>query len=122
MRGRDDKEKSMSSKTKFLLVMVICLWLVIVCYLYYDYQERKAEVIFFDVGQGDAALINLPGDNEILIDGGPDMSILYKLGSYLPIYNRDIELMVLTHPHSDHLTGLLEVLQRYKVEKVMQTG
>ena len=79
-------------------------------------------MIFFNVGQGDSALINLLGDNEILIDGGPDNTVLYKLGKYLPIYNRDIELMILTHPHADHVTGLVSVLKKYKVERVMYTG
>jgi len=54
-----------------------------------------------------------------LIYGGPDKTVLYKLNKYLPIYNRNIELLILSHPHSDHITGLIEVLKRYKVKKVM---
>ncbi len=111
--------KIMSLHRKLLLLTAGCCLLIVGCWFYYTYHEKKFEVVFFDVGQGDAALINLPGDNEILIDGGPDNSVLYKLGQYLPIYNRDIELMILTHPHSDHLNGLLDVLQRYKVEQVL---
>lgn len=112
----------MPKKIKIILIFVSCLLLVVSCVFYYLYQEQKSEVVFFDVGQGDAILINLPGNNEILIDGGPDMTILYKLGRYLPIYNRDIELMILTHPHSDHLNGLLGVLERYQVKQVLLTG
>jgi len=112
----------MSRKIKLILILVTCLLLIAFCILYYKHHEQKYEVVFFDVGQGDAALINLPGNNEILIDGGPDMKVLYKLGKYLPVYNRDIELMILTHPHSDHVNGLVDVLNRYKVEKVMYTG
>ena len=112
----------MSKKIKIILLVVICFLLVASSWLYYDCQNKKFEVVFFDVGQGDAALINLPGNNEILIDGGPDMTVLYKLGRYLPIYDRSIELMILTHPHADHLTGLVEVLNRYEVKKVMYTG
>ncbi len=111
----------MSKKTKILFLTLICLLFVVCCFLYYNYQENKFEIIFFDIGQGDSALINLPGDNEILIDGGPDTTILYKLGKYLPIYNRDIELMILTHPHADHISGLNFVLEKYKVEKIMLT-
>lgn len=112
----------MSRKTKLILIFIICVLLFASCILYYKHHEQKYEVVFFDIGQGDATLINLSGDNEILIDGGPDMKILYKLGKYLPIYNRDIELMILTHPHSDHVNGLVDVLNRYKVEKIMYTG
>ena len=84
-------------------------------------KNLNLRYFFFDVGQGDSSLINLPGNNEILIDGGPDSTVLYKLGKYLPFYNRDIELMVLTHPHADHCTGLLSVLKKYKVKKIMLT-
>lgn len=112
----------MSKKIKILLIILSCLLLAVGCWLYYQYQEQKFEIIFFNVGQGDSALINLPGNNEILIDGGPDATVLYKLGKYLPVYNRDIELMLLTHPHTDHVTGLNFVLDRYKVKQIMYTG
>ncbi len=113
----------MLRKLKLILIIFVAVMVLILAgYLYYNYQERKFEVVFFDVGQGDSALINLPGNHEILIDGGPDMSVLYKLGKYLPVYDRDIELMILTHPHADHVTGLVEVLQRYKVKKIIYTG
>ncbi len=96
--------------------------LTVICWLYYQYQEQKFEIIFFNIGQGDSALINLPGNNEILIDGGPDSTVLYKLGKYLPVYNRDIELMILSHPHADHTNGLNFVLNRYQVKQVMHTN
>jgi competence protein ComEC len=111
----------MSNKLKFLIICILIL-LIGFGFLYCNYHEKRFEVIFFDVGQGDSALINLPGNNEILIDGGPDKSVIYKLGKYLPVYNRDIELMILTHSHSDHVAGLISVLNRYKVKKVMYTG
>ncbi|MFC1622425.1 ComEC/Rec2 family competence protein [Patescibacteria group bacterium] len=111
----------MQIKTKKTLIILTVVVLIASATIYYLYHENKSEVIFFDVGQGDSILINLPGNNEVLIDGGPDSTVLYKLGKYLPIYNRDIELMILTHPHADHITGLLEVLKRYKVKQVMYT-
>ena len=85
-------------------------------------RSKKLEVTFFDVGQGDAALINIPQGKQVLIDGGPDAGILSKLGSALPWWDRTIEYVVLTHPHADHVTGLVEALKRYKVEKVVMTG
>ena len=54
------------------------------------------------------------------MDGGPSaQAISGELGKHLPFWDRTIELVVLTHPHTDHLTGLLEVLQRYKVQNVL---
>ena len=55
-------------------------------------------VIFFDVGQGDSALIITPQDKTILVDGGPDNKVLAKLGKYLPLNQKKIDYMILTHP------------------------
>lgn len=73
---------------------------------------------FYDVGQGDAILIE-KGEIQVLVDGGPEDEILSYLGKDLPPWDRKIELMVLTHPHADHLTGLLSVLERYEVERIL---
>lgn len=79
-------------------------------------------VIFLDVGQGDAILIQTPEGKNILIDGGPDKSIIYKLDSYIPITDRTIDIMIATHADLDHITGLAEVLGRYKVDIVLDNG
>jgi len=84
--------------------------------------EGQMVVYFLDIGQGDATLIRTPSGNDILIDGGPSNVLIQKLGKYLPFHDRDIEIMILTHPDSDHVTGLVEVLRRYKVDRVLMTG
>jgi len=73
---------------------------------------------FYDVGQGDAILIEKE-EIQVLVDGGSNDDILSHLGQDLPPWDRRIELMVLTHPHADHLAGLLSVLERYQVERVL---
>lgn len=80
------------------------------------------EVTFFDVGQGDAAFIETPQNQQILIDGGPDDKVLEKLGKEMPFWDRTLDLVVLTHPDFDHLAGLIEVLKRYQVENILWTG
>ena len=81
--------------------------------------DDELHVSFLDVGQGDAILIQ-KGNQQVVIDGGPSpQAITLGLGDKMPFWDRTIELMVLTHPHSDHITGLLEVLQRYQVEQVL---
>lgn len=85
-------------------------------------ESNLLKINFLDVGQGDAILIRTPGGQDILIDGGPDNRLVNKLGQYLPFYDRTIELVILTHPHSDHLVGLIEVLKRYQVKEIMMTG
>ena len=85
----------------------------------YAMPDNRLHVSFLDVGQGDAILIQTPNHQDILVDGGPSaQAISAQLSKLLPFWDRTIELVVLTHPHEDHLTGLLEVLQRYKVKQV----
>lgn len=87
-------------------------------------EARRGRVMlhFFDVGQGDAMLIEAPNGNQVLIDGGPDSSVLARLGDVLPFWDRSLELVILTHPHADHLGGLIEVLRRYDVGMVLESG
>lgn len=79
------------------------------------------KIAVFDVGQGDAIFIRTPEDLQILIDGGPDEGIIDKLSGELPFWDRTLDLLILTHPHADHLSGLLEVVERYEVEQIMLT-
>ncbi len=80
------------------------------------------EVSVLDVGQGDAVLLETPHGHVILIDGGPGDSVMRRLGEELPFWERTIDLVVLTHPHEDHLAGLNDVIRRYRVGTVMTTG
>lgn len=95
-------------------VPLISLLVVVYMRLSYGSQNR---FVFLDIGQGDSTLIQYNGVN-VLIDGGPGDSVVYKLDKCLPMWDRDIDLLVLTHPHSDHLEGLLHVLSRHRVKEV----
>ncbi|MDO8578731.1 MAG: DNA internalization-related competence protein ComEC/Rec2 [Dehalococcoidales bacterium] len=81
--------------------------------------DNKLHVAFLDVGQGDAVLIT-EGSQQILIDGGPSgEAVCSQLSRYMPFWDRTIDLVISTHPHADHLSGLLEVLKRYRVKQVL---
>lgn len=80
-----------------------------------QFNDGKLHVVFCDVGQGDGIFIRTPKGQDILIDGGPDDKILSCLNNHMPFWDKDIELMVLTHPHVDHFIGLIAVLKRYSV-------
>lgn len=82
----------------------------------------KLRMYFFNVGQGDAILIRTPHGEDIVIDGGPDRTALAKLGDTLPFFDRTIELAVVTHPHADHVAGLLEISKRYGIREVWESG
>lgn len=83
--------------------------------------SKTVKIWVFDIGQGDAIFIDGP-DKQILIDGGPDALVLERLSAVMPWWDRKIDIVLNTHPHADHLMGLLPVLERYKVDQVIDAG
>ncbi len=79
-------------------------------------------VTFLDVGQGDATLIRFQNGQKMLVDCGPNKTILSRLGAILPFYDRTIEYVVATHPDLDHYGGCVDVLKRYQVKEVVVNG
>jgi competence protein ComEC len=115
----DSQAKKFFKYLGSLLVIVFFL----IGFVVNSQQDREnLEVVFLDVGQGDAILIKTPYEQNILIDGGPDNSVLAELGQNLAFYDKELDLVILTHPHSDHVAGLVSVLRRYQVKKVLLTG
>jgi competence protein ComEC len=83
--------------------------------------DDNLHISFLDIGQGDAILIQ-KGNTQVLVDGGPGaQAVNLALSEKMPFWDRTIELVILTHPHDDHLNGLVEVLKRYRVEHVLTT-
>ena len=108
---------------KVLLVLGIVAVLAAIPVFWLAYSApQNLEVDFLDVGQGDSILIKTPVGQSILIDGGPDSSIIRELSRNLDWWDKQIDLMILSHPHDDHVSGLNEVLKRYKVEKILYSG
>lgn len=83
--------------------------------------EQQFEVTFLDVGQGDATLIETPGGTQVLVDGGPNSSVLQVLAKELPLFDRTLDMVIATHPDSDHVGGLSDVLERYTVSQLLLT-
>ncbi|MBN1494650.1 MBL fold metallo-hydrolase [Candidatus Peregrinibacteria bacterium] len=82
----------------------------------------KFRISFLDVGQGDAIFIRTPDDYTVLVDGGPSSKVLEQIAEVMPVYSRTIDILILTHPHSDHVNGLTEITKRYVVKKAFITG
>ncbi|MDA1188154.1 MAG: DNA internalization-related competence protein ComEC/Rec2 [Chloroflexi bacterium] len=102
--------------TGILIVLAILLWVAAT-----SAPDGKLHVTFFDVGQGDSILIETPNGRRVLIDGGPDpLQAVRLLGERDRFFDRNIELVVLTQPHADHVTGLVEVLRRYRVSHILE--
>ncbi|HEY4484521.1 MAG TPA: ComEC/Rec2 family competence protein [Candidatus Paceibacterota bacterium] len=98
--------------------------LILVAFLSFSFggNDGLLHVYFLDVGQGDAIFVETPSGKQVLIDGGPDETVLQRLGEVMPFYDRTIDLVINTHPDADHLAGLLSVLERYKVLAISETG
>jgi len=101
----------MSKKLYYLIGLLIGFIVMVVSQL----PSEKARMVVCDVGQGDGILI-IKGRYQVLIDGGPTREkILSCLQQYVPFYDRQIELIVLTNTDSDHMNGLSAVVERYEV-------
>lgn len=113
-------------KKRKILIVSLLLGAVLLLFSYLRYLDfsaaSKLRIIFFDVGQGDSALIITPSGRTILVDGGEGEAVLSKLGATLPFYRQKIDMMILTHPHADHLEGLIPVLKKYQVEQIFYSG
>lgn len=70
------------------------------------------------MGQGDAILITFK-NIQVLTDGGPNNNVLTCLSNNIPFWDREIELVISTHPQKDHYFGLIEVAKRYKLDNFL---
>ena len=85
--------------------------------------DGKLHVHFLDVGQGDSVLIVTAQGKQVLVDGGPRATDAARaIGSRVPFWDRDLDMLVLTHPDRDHFRGLIEVLDRYESGVVLKGG
>lgn len=105
---------------KVLIVIILfCLLIGLTYEIIFLIVPQKLRVSFLDIGQGDAIFIQTPSGKQMLIDGGPSDIILARLSKQLSYFDNDIDVMVVTHPDADHVTGLIPVLEKYNVEKII---
>ena len=101
-----------------LLFANIFVWVAV-------WQRRPSDLLhvyFLDVGQGDSIFIDSPTHHRILVDGGPNSKVLTELGKILPFGDRRIDVVVESHPDSDHAGGLIDVMKQYKVGVFLESG
>ncbi|HEX2221184.1 MAG TPA: DNA internalization-related competence protein ComEC/Rec2 [Candidatus Limnocylindria bacterium] len=85
--------------------------------------DGRLHLTALDVGQGDAIVAETDDGTTLLVDGGPDPDVtLRRLGAALPFWQRRIDVILLSHPHQDHIAGLIEVLARHRVGLVVHAG
>ena len=111
----------MNDLKRHAIVLTLLVWLTAL--LWPSYSRRPAlDVWMLDVGQGESMLLREPGGQLLLYDGGPNDLVLSRLGNLLPPWQRHIDLVILSHTHVDHIRGLIDVLDRYRVGQVWVSG
>lgn len=113
-------------KTRNTLILVLALLVSLDIFVWRTIILSKSsdnlEIYFFDVGQGDSELVVLPGGVQVLIDGGKGNQAVQELTSVLPFFDRYLDLVVLSHPETDHFLGLVDVLKNYQVGTFIYNG
>lgn len=103
---------------KKVIFIVLIYYFCRLVFLFPDLYSREFRMDFFDVGQGDAILIRTPGNKLILIDGGPDYTADQYLAERFVANYCALDALILTHPHKDHLAGLVRVFKHCKVKDI----
>jgi len=121
------KKKLFPKEKKNAAFLVLAITLIAITVQVFSPTD-ELEVNFINVGEGDCILINTPNTLNILIDGGGTPQSDFDVGRkiVIPYLRRkgigEIDLLILTHPHIDHLEGLLPLLREIKVNRVLDSG
>lgn len=90
-------------------------------FLLLEWPDKYVHIIACDVGQGDGILVT-HGFTQVLIDAGPDGKVLDCLRHYMPFWDKNIEVVVATHAHQDHIGGMPSVFRQFQIGSLMLTG
>ncbi|MDA1334459.1 MAG: ComEC/Rec2 family competence protein [bacterium] len=112
----------MFSRLQKFVLIALTLGAFFVWNTIFTQDSGLLKVVFLDVGQGDATFIETPSGNQVLVDGGYGRKVLSELGRVMSGHDRTIDVLIATHTDSDHLGGLVEVLNRYEVTTVIDNG
>jgi len=109
----------------FIFLFILLCVVLLLTFAFDSFNTKNAkrilEVVYLDVGQGDATFIESPSGSQVLIDGGRDAAVLRGLTKTMGYFDRDIDLVIATHPDLDHIGGLIDVLKRYNVHTILTT-
>lgn len=101
---------------KTLLFSLMFSLVIIGIIVLLSFRNNRTKIVFCDVGQGDGTYIRINNKVDILIDAGPNNGMMLScLGKYMPFFDKEIEIAILSHPQSDHYGGLLSIVDRYTI-------
>lgn len=107
---------------KLILLTVLFLSVIGVFYVAFKVDKPVLTVAFLDVGQGDVIFIESPTGNQVIFDGGPGSALVSQVSKQMSLFDRSIDMIVVTNPDKDHFEGFIPLLSRYSVEAVLEPG
>ena len=115
----------MKLSARFLPSLALLVSLVIFNIYIYQLQPNAnpnlTNIYFLNVGQGDAAYIRTADQYNIVIDTGPSPKVSNLLNRLIPVWDRDIDLLILTHPHADHIGGASQIIDQFPIRNILLT-
>lgn len=108
----------MSNIKKYFLPILILLFLL--SFTASLFAQDTVSIYFLDVGQGDSSIIITPDDRVVMIDSGPNESLILRYLQNLEI--SQIDLLIATHAHADHITGMDKIIAKYKPKAFIDPG
>lgn len=113
-----------SPKKSWLIFIVLVLFISVVFLISLEVFKKDPKLTFamLDIGQGDALFIESPTGVQVLVDAGPPGRVVKELSKVMPLFDRSIDMIIITNPDADHFAGFLDVLKVYKVGAVLEPG
>lgn len=107
---------------KYFLPLFLVILASIIIYFIITNENKYLKVVFLDIGQGDAIFIQTPNKKQMLIDSGNGNQILPKLYKIMPLFDKSIDILVITNPDQDHIGGFQYVIKEFKIGMILEPG
>jgi competence protein ComEC len=112
------KKKFVFNKSLYKFVFIVILYLFLIVLSFNEKKNNNLNLSFLYVGDGDAALVDI-ADTKLIIDGGPSNILIYKIGNRFNYWDRNVDYVLVSHFHADHVEGLIDLIEFYDIKKVI---
>ncbi len=110
-----------NKKIIFWLFFLLIIFIVFLNYYLKIRNNKNLNIFFLDSGQADTILIKTPEEQNIIIDLGSKDG-LKGVGQQIFWWDRKIDILIITHPHDDHILAIPQLIDKYKINKIIFTG
>lgn len=82
-----------------------------------EHRPSVLEVHVFSLQNGRSMFIRTPDDKRVIVDGGSNSEVIREISKILPFYSRRIDLVIATDSEAKNITGLIDIVSRYKIDR-----